>query len=193
MLLRLIFPVLSGVKVYGWDMKRRQIVKLAAIAAISFGLTACSGSEQQGVELHRDQKRNISSTTRFDAERFSGRWVIRGEFAHPENAPTYGAVSFRQSGGKINSIDVSSGSSSAEHYAVTQPELGRIVVGNAPFETQYWVLWVDADYRTAAIGTPSGSFGWIIDRSRAGGEDRIKAARDVLGANGYNLSRLKTR
>ena len=52
------------------------------------------------------------------------------------------------------------------------------------------IMWVDEGFRTAAIGTPSGSFGWIIDRNRNGGEDRIKAAREVLEFNGYNMARL---
>lgn len=70
---------------------------------------------------------------------------------------------------------------------------GRIIVGTPPFGTEYWVLWVDADYRTAAIGTPSGSFGWIIDRKRTGGADRLKAAADMLAFNGYATDRLQTR
>ena len=117
--------------------------------------------------------------------------MIRGEFVYPGETPSFGAVNFAQSGGKITALDVYGPGGLLERYPAKQPAAGRISVGMAPFDTQYWVLWVDADYRTAAIGTPSGSFGWIIDRAKSGGEDRIKAARDVLGFNGYDLSRLK--
>jgi apolipoprotein D and lipocalin family protein len=51
------------------------------------------------------------------------------------------------------------------------------------------VLWADADYRTLVIGTPDGSFGFILNR---GGfpADRLKAAREILAWNGYDLTQL---
>ena len=53
-----------------------------------------------------------------------------------------------------------------------------------------WVLWMDFDSRTAAIGTPSGAFGFIIDKSLTGGADRITAAREIMDWFGYDLARL---
>ena len=52
------------------------------------------------------------------------------------------------------------------------------------------MLWVDDDFRTAALGTPDGSLGWIIDRSATGGTDRIAAAREIMEFNGYDVSKL---
>ncbi|WP_371169092.1 lipocalin family protein [Aliiroseovarius sp. 2305UL8-7] len=173
-------------------MNRRDLLRLSGAATLVSGVAACVGGGA-GVEFHRNKTRSLSSTTRFEPARFAGRWVIRGEFVYPGEKPSYGAVNFTEAGGKITALDVYGPSGLLERYPAKQPTPGRIVVGAAPFDTQYWVLWVDADYRTAAIGTPSGSFGWIIDRSKSGGADRIKAAGDVLGFNGYNLSRLKTR
>ncbi|MCI2393045.1 lipocalin family protein [Aliiroseovarius sediminis] len=172
-------------------MDRRRLLTGAVALAAGTGLAACMGGGG-GVRFHRKTSRGLNSTTRFDAARFAGRWVIRGEFVYPGEVPSFGAVVFTQAGGKIIALDVYGPSGLLDHYRATQPAPGRIKVGAAPFDTQYWVLWVDADYRTAAIGTPSGSFGWIIDRAKTGGDDRITAARDVLGFNGYDLSRLKT-
>lgn len=175
-------------------MHRRTLLRLLGASAATGLLSACFGKgKDTGVEFHRNVKRPISSTTRFDAERFAGRWIIRGEFVHPGHIPTFGAVQITQTGGIVSALDVYGPSGLLERYPAQQPVPGRVVVGTPPFTTEYWVLWVDADYRTAAIGTPSGSFGWIIDRDKTGGEDRIKAARDVLGFNGYDLSRLEMR
>ena len=174
-------------------MKRRQVLKTAAALAAGAGMTACVGGGGSGVEFHRSSSRTLGSTTRFEAARFAGRWVIRGEFVHPGERPSFGAVTFSESGGVITGLDIYGPGGLLDRYPAKQPALGRISVGTAPFDTQYWVLWVDADYRTAAIGTPSGSFGWIIDRNTSGGDDRIKAASDVLGFNGYDLSRLQIR
>ncbi|MFM7443926.1 MAG: lipocalin, partial [Tabrizicola sp.] len=34
----------------------------------------------------------------------------------------------------------------------------------------WWILWVDSGYRTMAIGTPSGRFGFILDRGAIPGD-----------------------
>jgi len=72
---------------------------------------------------------------------------------------------------------------------------GRLSLSSSDVEQdlQFWVLWVDEGFRTAAIGTPDGSFGWILDRKRTGGPDRIAAARDVLEFNGYDISKIVVR
>ena len=54
----------------------------------------------------------------------------------------------------------------------------------------WWVLWVDEEYRTAVIGTPSGAFGAVINRTASIKPDRLRAAREVLDFNGYDVSRL---
>lgn len=175
-------------------MNRRTALRLISASAATGLLSACFGKgKDAGIEFHRNVKRPISSTTRFDAERFAGRWVIRGEFTHPGHKPTFGAVQVTQADGQVSALDIYGPTGLLDRYPAQQTAPGRIEVGTQPFATEYWVLWVDADYRTAAIGTPAGSFGWIIDRDKTGGADRIKAARDVLGFNGYDLSRLETR
>lgn len=175
-------------------VNRRHILKAVGALGVTSALTACvGGGGGAGIEFHRSTARALGSTTRFDATRFAGRWIIRGEFVHPGQAPQFGEVNLIERGGVIAALDVYGPSGHLEHYVASQPAPGRFSVGTAPYDTQYWVLWVDADYRTAAIGTPSGSFGWIIDRAKSGGDDRIKAARDVLGFNGYKLSQLKIR
>ncbi|UWP94277.1 lipocalin family protein [Aliiroseovarius crassostreae] len=156
------------------------------------GLSACLDSGAGGVEFHRDTKTRISSTTRFDAERFAGKWQFRGEFVHPGEMPENGVVEFRVHAGEVRQIALYNARGRvSDIYDVDQPQAGRFTLGEKPYQTEYWVLWVDEGYRTAAIGTPSGSFGWILDRARSGGEDRVKAAREVFDFNGYNLARLK--
>lgn len=62
---------------------------------------------------------------------------------------------------------------------------GRIRVNGE----DWWVIWVDADYRTLAIGTPSGRFGLVLDRG-AIPVDRLNAARDIFDFNGYRTDAL---
>jgi apolipoprotein D and lipocalin family protein len=55
----------------------------------------------------------------------------------------------------------------------------------------WWVLWADVGYRTLAIGTPSGRFGFILNRGGDLPADRMRAAREVLEWNGYGIGRLR--
>jgi apolipoprotein D and lipocalin family protein len=62
---------------------------------------------------------------------------------------------------------------------------GRLTVAGE----EWWVLWVDTGYRTMAIGTPSGRFGFILDRGAIPG-DRLTAAREIFDFNGYRTAAL---
>jgi apolipoprotein D and lipocalin family protein len=62
---------------------------------------------------------------------------------------------------------------------------GRLTVAGE----EWWILWVDTGYRTMAIGTPSGRFGFILDRGAIPG-DRLTAAREIFDFNGYRTAAL---
>ena len=69
---------------------------------------------------------------------------------------------------------------------------GRFTMRRDGVNAEHWVLWVDADFRTAVIGSPTGQFGWIMEKGTgAPSPDRIKAARDVLDFGGFDLSQLR--
>jgi apolipoprotein D and lipocalin family protein len=88
---------------------------------------------------------------------------------------------------RVSGSDCASGQARgyATEAALTGP--GRITMGRG--ET-LWILWVDADYRVAAVGTPSGAFGRILSRDPQPRPDLLRAAREVLEFNGYDVSRL---
>lgn len=76
--------------------------------------------------------------------------------------------------------------------AITGP--GRVrPSGKAPrpLDREWWVLWADIDLRTLVIGTPDGSFGFILNRGGRLPQDRLVAARDILDWNGYAVSDLR--
>ncbi len=174
----------------------------AAGAGAALFLTSCTAGKQGDGTVFRALDVPIFSTTRFEAAQFAGFWHLRAAFGPgaafgPSDEPAlYRGVTFHTGpSGKIARITLhgvqGSGAFGAEKVLeVEQPMAGRLVVGRAPNATEYWVLWLDADYRTAAIGTPSGKFGWIIDRKRSGGSDRIRAASEILDWVGYDMSKL---
>lgn len=178
-----------------------QFVKQVSTALIiAFLLTGCGlfarNDPDRIIEFYRDVEVELASTTRFDAQEFSGFWNVRAEFARSDEARSRAGVDF-QLGPDREIVQIAMHGPKrgrrfgvVAYYEVDQAAPGRLIFGDPPFATEYWVLWVDDDYRTAAVGTPSGTFGWIIDRERTGGDDRITAAKDVLEWMGYNMSLL---
>lgn len=53
---------------------------------------------------------------------------------------------------------------------------------------EWWVLWADGDYRTMAIGTPSGAFGFVLNRGGPISGDRMVAAKEIFEWNGYDMA-----
>jgi len=98
-------------------------------------------------------------------------------------APNVGSLQFAWDGTSYTITD------GAGRQTVSPLTTGARWVDSAGIQT--WVLWVDADYRTAALGNPEGTVGMIIDRKPTGGNDRIKAARDIMDWFGYDLEALK--
>ena len=170
----------------------------AALALVALG--ACAAEIPPPVPSgpsYRDQTAPIGITSRFDAKKFEGVWYVRAGFD-----PALGRMAFRM-------IDTAKGPAMrlgafvcdpagvcgdfAEDLPVKRMAKGRYSVRMPDGKTrEFWVLWVDEGFRTAVLGNKTGDFGWIVDRSTKGGADRIKAAREILDFNGYDVSRLRT-
>ena len=126
---------------------------------------------------YRDITQPIGSTTRGDAYDMAGNWQVQAAYPGGIFGPGDGVVlDFAADGtGVLNGLPL----------RITLPN--RWVAGGI----EYWVLWVDDDFRTAVIGTPTGAFGWIMDRPGAASTDRTRAAQEILDFSGYDLSRLQ--
>lgn len=173
---------------------------IATVSALLFLMSGCGlfGNRDPGHEVvfFRDVDVDLASTTRFNAKAFSGFWNIRSEFARAGDLRSRAGVDFQIGpNGEIVQIALHGPKrrgrfGAIAHYEVEQSAPGRFVFGAPPYTTEYWILWVDANYRTAVIGTPSGTFGWIIDRNRTDGEDRIAAGKEILEWMGYDMNYL---
>ncbi|MCR8828134.1 lipocalin family protein [Pseudosulfitobacter koreensis] len=161
-------------------------------------LAVLAGCAQAPLQIgYRDSGVIIASTTRFDAARFAGDWVVRASY--PEDADLRGVTArkddaaFTLASRQCDAVGVCG--TVAEQWPARATGQGRYLL-RAPdgaAERNLWVLWVDEEFRTAAVGTPDGAWAWILDRNPTGGADRITAAREVLDFNGYDLTRLATR
>lgn len=159
----------------------------ALSAALIAALVGCAPAPQESAL--RDPGVPISSNASFDAARFADVWHIAATYGDEARCgplaetwmPT-GAAAYRVTG-------TTCGPRGARAFAaearVTGP--GRITRG----DEELWVLWVDADYRVAVIGTPSGRFARVLSRTPTVRPDLMEAARRVLAFNGYDPAALQ--
>ena len=160
--------------------------------ALLLGLAGC-GAPVPDAPGYRDAGQTIASAALFDPARFANVWHIVAAYG-PEAgcgplAETWvpaGAARFRVTG-------TACGPNGARAFATeaTVSGPGRLTRAGRGGREELWVLWVDADYRVAVIGTPSGRFARILSRSPEVRSDLMQAARQVLDFNGYDISQLK--
>lgn len=154
-------------------------------------LSACVAKAPLQITGYRKPGTQIYSNAVLENDKLVGNWVQVAEFA-PLNAPpcaTGGAEISRGANGLALTSQLCLG-------GVKTPFSGPLVaVGpgrfDAPSGEAWWVIWADVGYRTLVIGTPSGRFGFILNRGGDLPADRMRAAREVLDWNGYDLARLR--
>lgn len=157
-------------------------------AAFGLALLSACGAGQPAAR-YRASEAQISSNALFDAARFADVWHVAGAYGAEAGcgplAETWvltGPQSYQVTGTRC-------GPNGARAFAaparITGP--GRITRDGE----ELWVMWVDADYRIAVIGTPDGRFGRILSRTPQPRPDLLAAAREILDFNGYDLAGLK--
>jgi len=167
---------------------------LAVVMAL--GACAVTPPTPDAGPSYRDRDALIGVTSRFDAKRFEGLWYVRAGFD-----PALGRMAFRITDTPKGAVmrlgvfvcdETGKCGDYAEDLAVKRLGKGRFSVVMPDGQTrEFWVLWVDEGFRTAVLGNKAGNFGWIVDRSTTGGADRIKAAREILDFNGYDVGQLR--
>jgi apolipoprotein D and lipocalin family protein len=160
------------------------------VALILLPLLAACAPQSAGL---RSQEAQISSSAAFDPARFGDVWHVVAAYGDEARcgplAETWtrtGAASYRVTG---TFCGPNGARAFAADAALSGP--GRITRGMPGGTETLWVLWVDADYRVAVIGTPDGRFARVLSRTPAVRDDLMRAARDVLRFNGYDPAGLR--
>ncbi|SFR34096.1 apolipoprotein D and lipocalin family protein [Yoonia tamlensis] len=148
---------------------------------------------------YRDAGVPISSKAFFEPDRYIGLWHEVARFPVPfqSDCPRATAEYGLQTDGSLSVRNICRNADGSEKSRITGSATitgpGRLVVrfDGLPFiAADYWVLWVDEGYRTAVVGSPNGRSGWILNRDPEIPPDRLRAARDILRFNGYDVSQL---
>ncbi len=176
-------------------------MRSAALALALVAACAPTGEPSGGLfEVYRDRSVPIASKALFEPDRYLGLWYEVARYPVPFQAGCVGVTAeygAREDGGisVLNTCrhpDGSVRSSISGSAEIVGPGRLRVRFPSVPFIAgDYWVLWTDADYRTAVVGVPNGRAGWILSRTPEISPDHLAAARDILAFNGYELSRLE--
>lgn len=163
---------------------------------LALALVACAAPAPPPVTGLRDTGKPIYSNAVYDPARITGTWNQVATFtaaADPGCPP--GRVTIAGSAGALtHEADLCLGgtlSTSSGPLDITGPGRVRPERAVGALDAEWWLLWVDVDYRTLVVGNPAGSFGFILDRSTSLPVDRLAAAREVLDWNGYDLGKLR--
>jgi apolipoprotein D and lipocalin family protein len=161
------------------------------IPALALALAACGGPAVPP-SGYRDSGAQISSAALFDPSRFADVWHVAAAYGADTGCGPLAETWAPAGPGAFAVTGTACGPNGARAFAgpaqVTGP--GRITRTGLRGPEVLWVLWVDADYRVAVIGTPDGSFGRILSRTPDVRPDLLEAAREVLDFNGYDVARL---
>ena len=152
------------------------VLRRYCVGALAACLLAGCSASAPGL---RDSDAMLAGTTRFDAARFAGDWVARVCLG-----PCAASVRFSVTPAGAVLVSDADGERA---YRQDGPGILRALDGGEVLV----VMWVDEGFRTAAIGTASGDRAAIVSRERAGGADRVEAARQVLEFNGWDIGKLR--
>ncbi|MEL6517760.1 MAG: lipocalin family protein [Pseudomonadota bacterium] len=162
-----------------------------ALFLSAFVLVGCAGG------VYRDQATPISSIAAFEPARYAGLWYEVARYEVPfQRGCTDVTAEYQVVSPTVLSVEntcVRGDERDSIAGTATLAGPGRLAVRfqGVPFvSAPYWVLWVDADYRTAVVGVPSGRAGWILNRDPQIPRDRLNAALQILEFNGYDTGQI---
>jgi apolipoprotein D and lipocalin family protein len=160
-------------------------------------LGGCAPDRAPAPGTFRDTGKQLYSNAVFEPAQLSGQWQQVAAFAAPDAGDCRaGGAEFAPSAAAVGLTTRLCLNGQAQTFSGTMAPLGpgRFALRGADpagIGQPWWVIWVDTNYRTLVIGTPSGDFGFILNRGGPLPADRMAAARDILDWNGYDLSRLR--
>ena len=161
-------------------------------------LAACLQRTPEPTDLNfRDLGTPIYSNAVMKPDALEGDWTQVAAFTAQPGGCKPGKVRFGAPEGGAVPVRADlclSGKRQGYDGRAALPAPGRLILegaGTTALAAPWWVIWADVDMRTLVIGTPSGAMGFILNRGGPLPADRLKAAREILEWNGYDLERLQ--
>lgn len=139
-----------------------------------------------------------STTPTLDIQRFMGRWYEIARYEHRfEKGMTHVSATYTLSGnGKIEVLN--EGLKEGKHKQIKgrakQPnpqDPGKLKVSFFLwFYSDYYVLYIDPEYRYLLVGSSSDKYLWIMSREKSLTKETLNQLIDKLRVRGYDTDKL---
>ncbi len=139
-----------------------------------------------------------STTPTLDIQRFMGRWYEIARYEHRfEKGMTHVSATYTLSGnGKIEVLN--EGLKEGKHKQIKgrakQPnpqDPGKLKVSFFLwFYSDYYVLYIDPEYRYLLVGSSSDKYLWIMSREKSLAKETLDQLLDKLRVRGYDTDKL---
>lgn len=165
----------------------RRLIRPIVSVALLIALMGCGQGFGQK-RLGRDRSEPIYSTADFPIARMMGAWQQVAGFGPALPCTSAPNLTLTASAGAVlaqydlclpNARAVGAGA------LASAGAQGRYFLPN--LQAPIWILWMDASDQTMVIGTPDGSFAMVLAKSPPP-SDHLRAAREILTWNGYDLT-----
>lgn len=180
-------------------MKKRQgSWMMAAALALGAGTAALAGP---ALPTAPDPS-GMAVVQGVDLSRYAGLWyeIARFPASFERNCVGVTAEYGLRADGKVDvlntcrkgSLDAAPRSAKAVATVEGPGKLSVNFVPWLPFAAgDYWLLHLASDYSLAVVGEPGRDYGWILSRTKTIDAKALEAAKAVLAANGYDVTRLE--
>lgn len=145
-----------------------------------------------------NRKPDNSTTPTLDIQRFMGRWYEIARYEHRfEKGMTHVSATYTLSGnGKIEVLN--EGLKEGKHKQIKgrakQPnpqDPGKLKVSFFLwFYSDYYVLYIDPEYRYLLVGSSSDKYLWIMSREKSLAKETLDQLLDKLRVRGYDTDKL---
>ena len=145
-----------------------------------------------------NRKPDNSTTPTLDIRRFMGRWYEIARYEHWfEKGMTHVSATYTLSGnGKIEVLN--EGLKEGKHKQIKgrakQPnpqDPGKLKVSFFLwFYSDYYVLYIDPEYRYLLVGSSSDKYLWIMSREKSLAKETLDQLLDKLRVRGYDTDKL---
>lgn len=145
-----------------------------------------------------NRKPDNSTTPTLDIRRFMGRWYEIARYEHRfEKGMTHVSATYTLSGnGKIEVLN--EGLKEGKHKQIKgrakQPnpqDPGKLKVSFFLwFYSDYYVLYIDPEYRYLLVGSSSDKYLWIMSREKSLAKETLDQLIDKLRVRGYDTDKL---
>jgi apolipoprotein D and lipocalin family protein len=166
-------------------------IRMLAALAAALLLGACAPGT-----VYRDTDVSMRSVD-VDPARYQGRWyeIARYPAFFQRGCTDVTADYALQGDGTIAVLNTCRRGDDRDSIAGTARIVGpgqlKVRLGRIPFAGDYWVIWLDPDYRAAVVATPSGRFGWVLSRTPVPDPALLDQATAALAAAGYDTGALE--